>query len=407
MRHYLLLSTTCLLAACGGGGETTISTPPPAANPEAAHNFVHPTDPKTYQGIGASHVFEYVTDERGCCNQQAQTYAGNASTARDSKISITYNPREAVYTLQLKDPLSGADAQTRFQDPASRTDFGGAKEPQWGVREMANPNINYLQAGDGDPRSPYRLSGTGLIDPGDNDRAPSGTDGSTYQSTTLFVLEPGSETNYVTYAGYVRNAFTFGTLETETGAFDTITHHLERGAFAYGERTENNSVPKTGSGTYSGSMVASMIFNPTLDDLNPNGSSGAIASYFQWIEGTANLAVNFANSTVDLALGGKVYAPSYDYYTSPTDTAIKDQATFAARGSGTINMVNFGGFKGEFSSASFTNPNGAQYNVNIAGSSIDGTFFGPNAEEAGGGFRIVGGNPDERIDILGAFVGKK
>ena len=26
---------------------------------------------------------------------------------------------------------------------------------------------------------------------------------------------------------------------------------------------------------------------------------------------------------------------------------------------------------------------------------------------AAGGFRIVGGTPDQRIDILGAFVGKK
>ena len=37
----------------------------------------------------------------------------------------------------------------------------------------------------------------------------------------------------------------------------------------------------------------------------------------------------------------------------------------------------------------------------------DGAFYGPNGEEAGGGFRIVGGKPDERVDIVGAFVGKK
>ncbi|MDE8651608.1 transferrin-binding protein-like solute binding protein [Novosphingobium album (ex Liu et al. 2023)] len=406
MRHYLLLSATCLLAACGGGGETTISTPPPV-NPDAVHSFVHPTEPKTYQGIGGSHVFEYLTDERQCCNQQGEVYAGNSSTARDSAISITYNPREAVYTLELEDQLSGADTATRFQDPGSRTDFGGAAEPQWGVPHLANPNIHYLQAGDGDPRSPYDSSGSGLVNAGDNQHAPTGADGSNYQSTTLFVLEPGSETKYVTYAGYVRNAYSFSTLETDTGAYALIDHHLERGSFAFGERTDNGAVPRTGSGSYHGSMIASMIFNPTLDGVSPDGTNGMLPNYFQWIEGTADLAVNFANSSVNLALDGKVYAPHYDYYTGPQESVIKDQATFAAHGAGTINMINFGGFKGEFSDARFVNPNGTTYNVNIAGSSIDGTFFGPAAEEAGGGFRIVGGNPDERIDILGAFVGKK
>ena len=69
-------------------------------------------------------------------------------------------------------------------------------------------------------------------------------------------------------------------------------------------------------------------------------------------------------------------------------------------------MINFGGFKGFFDSASFTSPEGNR-SVAIEGSTIDGTFYGPAAQEAGGGFRIVGGNPDERVDILGAFIGKK
>ena len=43
----------------------------------------------------------------------------------------------------------------------------------------------------------------------------------------------------------------------------------------------------------------------------------------------------------------------------------------------------------------------------IAGSSIDGAFYGPNGVELGGGYRIVGGTPDERIDILGTFVGQR
>jgi hypothetical protein len=49
--------------------------------------------------------------------------------------------------------------------------------------------------------------------------------------------------------------------------------------------------------------------------------------------------------------------------------------------------------------------------VDIAGSSLDGAFYGPGGSaeklEVGGGFRIVGGTPDQRIDIMGAFTGKK
>ena len=86
---------------------------------------------------------------------------------------------------------------------------------------------------------------------------------------------------------------------------------------------------------------------------------------------------------------------------------VKDGATFSALGRGDINMVTFGGFKGIFDSAGFTNPDGSTRQVAIEGSSLDGTFYGPNANEVGGGFRIVGGNPDERVDILGAFVGTK
>ena len=98
--------------------------------------------------------------------------------------------------------------------------------------------------------------------------------------------------------------------------------------------------------------------------------------------------------------------PLFDTYTSRVFT-LQNGATFVANGSGTIDLVNAGGFLGAFQTAYFTQPGGARLNMVIAGSSIDGSFFGPAAEEAGGGFRIVGGTPDERIDILGAFTGKR
>lgn len=418
MRHYLLLATTFLLGACGGGGpETIVSAPPPAqggadggGSTNTTHTFANPTEPKTYDGVGATHTYEYLTDARDCCDQQGVTYSGNASTVRNSNISIAYDPREAVYTLQIQDPLSGANVQTRYQDPANRTDFGGTKEPQWGTPNLSNPNIRYLQAGDGNPRSTYSHSGTGLINPGTNEIPPSGIAGSSYQATSLFVLQPGSETQYVSFAGYARNALTFEPLAITSGdepeTVDSVDWHLERGAFAFGQQTANDSVPKTGSGSYAGSMIGSMIFNPTIDGQDISGLSN-LPSYFQWIEGSANISVDFANSVFNLALDGTVLAPQIDRFTGPTTSLIVAGADFAASGKGDINLVQFGGFKGAFQDARFTNPDGSTRTVAIEGSSIDGAFYGPNAQEVGGGFRIVGGNPDERVDILGAFVGRK
>jgi len=420
MRKYLLLTTTILLGACGGGGGAgpdVVSAPPPVSGGNKQGTFVSPTDPKTYQGIGAYQVYEYSTDSRECCGQQQQVYAGTATTARDSEISIAYDPRDAVYTLQITDASSGAETNTRFQDPASLTDFDGALEPQWGTPELSNPNIAYLQAGDGDPRSPYRVSGAGFINAGNNDIMPDGQVTSSYQATSLFVLKPGSETQYVTYAGYVRNAFDFVPLgiEDATGGDDgegpkQIAYHLERGAFAYGQVSDFGVVPKTGSASFNGSMLASMIFNPTFDGQS-GGSAMELPSLFQWIEGTASLNVDFAASTLNIALSGTALAPQLDRFSfEPGSTGlasvIAQGAAFSANGEGTINLANFGGFKGEFSQAGFVNPDGTRYDVNIAGSSLDGAFYGPAAEEVGGGFRIVGGNPDERIDILGAFIGK-
>lgn len=408
MRTYLLLAGTGLLAACGGGGTQEISSaPPPASGPTATHSFVAPTEPKTYVGVGGSQVYEYSTDDRECCDQQAQIYAGSATTVRGTGVSITYDPRDAVFTLSVQDGNSGADTGTRFQDPASRTDFGGAHEPQWGTPRLTNTNITYLQAGDGDQLSPYLYSGNGYVDAGDNDTPPSGDPGSSYQGTSFFYLKPGAETKYVTFAGYARNAYSF--VETDIGGqlVDTINHTLERGAFAYGELTDNNAVPKSGTGSYQGSMLATMIFNPTLDGQDVGGST-VLPSYFQWIEGTAALNVDFAKNAFDIALSGTVLAPQIDYFTSPTTSVVSEGASFSATGKGTINLVNFGGFKGQMDVASFVNPNGGtRRDVTIAGSSIDGAFYGPQGEEAGGGFRIVGGKPDERVDILGAFVGKK
>ncbi len=167
MRLVILLASTSLLAACSGGGPSSVtSAPPPVAGTggtggtaNTTHTFANPKAAKTYQGVGGSHVYEYLTDDRiPTRNQQGEQYAGKTTTVRASTIAISYDPADAVYTLVVKDNLTGADTQSRFQDPASRTDFGGAVEPQWGTPKLTTPNVRYLQAGDGDPLSPCRSS---------------------------------------------------------------------------------------------------------------------------------------------------------------------------------------------------------------------------------------------------------
>ncbi len=430
MRNLAILAAATALSACGGGGPLSVSgqvpsavTPTnPSTNTDVYTQFANPTTPRTYQGIGGTQVLQYNTDSRTATNggtgligdrgQQGLTYGGYSSTVRNSAINLTYDPRDATFTLQVTGVNANA-TQTKFQDPASRTDFAGSRQPQWGTQNIAaiagvgaNGNYNYLQAGDGDPRSLYQNSGSGFVFPGDNNTPASTAPGASaaYQAVNLFFERPDSPggTRYVSLAGFVRNSLTFNPVTIGTTAYDQTIWHLERGAFAYGIQTGNSAVPTTGSGAYTGSMLATMIYNPTLD----TGTS--YPNYFQWLSGTSTTNVNFATGAVTLRVDGIVGRPFFDYNTTPQLVTVAEGTSFTASGTATIDLVRTGGFTGQFQSARFgATTNGANPVINIAGSTIDGAFFGPAAEEAGGGFRIVGGNPDERIDIVGAFKGKK
>ncbi len=432
MRNLAILLTATTLAACGGGassvsgtavssGTGSVGTTTPV---DPYTEFVSPTVPRTFQGIGGTLVMDYNTDNRTITNgtspfpgddgQQGFAFGGYSSTVRSSKISLAYDPRDAIFTLTV----TGANAnntQTRFQDPASRTDFAGARTPQWGIDDISaypgigqNSNYAYLQAGDGDPRSPYLASGGGFVIFGDNNTPPSVGNiaaAASYQSSNLFYERPGTGgTKYVSLAGFIRNSLSWSPATLSSGRVIAQTiWHLERGAFAYGLQTDQNAVPRTGSGTYTGTMLATMVFNPTLD-----AGTGSLPNYFQWISGTSTTNVNFATGAVTLGLNGIVGRPAYDLQTSPQQITIAQGTTFTAAGTATIDLIRTGGFTGQFQSARFgATTNGANPVVTIAGSTIDGAFFGPAAEELGGGFRIVGGNPDQRIDIVGAFKGKK
>jgi hypothetical protein len=423
MLKLLALSSASLLSACGGdtGVQTVGSVAPPSGGssstptptPASTHTFVNPTETKTYEAIGAVHSYAYdTTSITG--GQNHQLYAGDANTVRDSGITIQYNPRDAIFEVTINRPLANVTTGTmRFQDPAHRTDFGGVVEPQEGTPELPSSSvIQYLQSG-GSSGSRLGMVG-GYADDGltvYNSDYVVGNKGYTSTHQTFFYQKPGAPTGigtettprYVSYAGFVRNTIT-GTEEQDdpTGPlYLKQTYTFERGAFVFGERTSNSAVPRTGTGTYRGEMIATMVFNPEIDNI------ANYPTYFQWIQGTHQTDVNFGTLTVNSTFNGTVLAPSRDAYTTG-QYYLPANSTFTASSVATIDLVNKGGFTGSFTSASFRIPGApSSFNVVIAGSSIDGAFFGPNGEEIGGGFRIVGGTPNERIDILGAFTAKK
>lgn len=432
MRNILLLlATSTSLAACGGAGPTSVGTNAVAAGGSAAtptHSFVSPSEVKTYQSQGASQLFEYTYNEEVHYNkvprrdvngnvvldtatglpvmvadtnsrtvlsasQSPQLYGGDARTVRNPGITVTYDPRNAQYSLKIEQ--NGVAQSVNFQDPVHRTDFSGATRPQDGVPNLELPN-----------GTSWRDRGVQYLE------ASTGSSATTSDISTFFYELPGTTTKYVTYAGFVRNHVE---QEVETTLDETssdLTTRLsrktrfDRHAFVFGEQTSNSAVPKTGTATFNGNMIASMVNNPAYDTGND--------TYFQWIRGTATVDVDFAASSFKTTLDGTTLTPFYDkrpILTSDVSgiaydaSSIPAGAIFKALGGGRVDLVNVGGFAGTFSSASFNYGN-VTNNVDIVGSTIDGAFYGPKATEVGASFRIVGGIPDQRVDIIGSFTGK-
>lgn len=449
MRNIIILLSTAALAACGGGmgaqsaGSTSVTgsaAPTPGATPTptpapTASTFVTPTATKTYTGQSAVQAFKYdyveqyhydkeqtgidatgrpiyqvdVNSRRlDAAGQTNELYQANASTVRSPGVTVTYDPRNAQFTLKIDQ--NGLSDNVSFQDPLHRTDFSGLRTPQKGV-----PN---LETGD---VTNWRLKGVQYLE------ADTGSVSGNYDVSTFFYDLPNDQTHqYVTFAGFVRNKYTKPIEETlnedatQRTTLATRGTSYERAAFVFGEVTPNSAVPTTGSATYTGGMIASMVNNPNFDT-NPNSSTS-----FQWMQGSASVAIDFAKATVNTTLTGTTLTPLFDTATSiypgntllrpganngvifPTSGYIPTGATFSATGAGTIDLVNKGGFSGTFSSAQFTGAGlAAPSKVDIVGSSLDGAFYGPNAQEVGASFRIVGGVPDQRVDIIGSFTGKK
>jgi hypothetical protein len=341
--------------------------------------------------------YEFTTDPRPLSPstkpawQYSQFYAAEGSTARATIYDITYDPRDAVFSLALNAQPARVKNEIRFQDPLHRIDFGGTRQPQEGTPNFESQGFLQLQVDTTsvDPAPTYDVAQSTIF--------PIGGRKAFVDHSTFFYQKPGTNNQYVTLAGFVRNATNIP--EDTRVPYIFQNHTVERGVFAYGERTSIDNVPKIGSATFRGPMISSLVYNDRVD------TDIAAATYFQWMTGTSTTNINFAANTFTFSTNGTVGAPSFGIYSDRIYT-LREGATFEASGKGLINLVQAGGFVGQFDAARFVQPNGTVLQLQVAGSSIDGTFFGPAGQEIGGAFRIVGGVPDERVDIVGAFIGK-
>lgn len=337
------------LAACGGsnGGLNTIGSLSPPSQPTQGQTFLDVSTPTTFNAVGA--LQSLAVDPTSL----AQLYQGDASTVATPSGTVNYDPRDGIFTLVLNDAAAGVSQNVRYQDPAHRTDFQSLGVPDYN-------GYNYLTSGSGS--------------------------GSTVINDTFFYQRPGTTTSYVTLAGFVH---------TEYDTSKNLLTNDQQGAMVFGSQTPLLQIPTSGSGHYAGDFLASMIGGST----------------FSWLSGTSAIDVDFGKSTVGLSLDG-VVGDSFKNGAPATSTLAG--ATFSASASAQLNGST-GAFSGQFSSAFFTQ-NGTKIPVDFTsvnpttsvagGSSVDGTFYGPGAAEMGGNFRIVGGVPDQRVDILGGFTGK-
>ena len=337
------------LAACGGGGVNTIGSLSPPSEPTPGQTFLDVSAPTSFNAVGSLQSLTVDPDSGSV------VYQGNASTVATPSGTVTYDPRDGIFTLVLSDAAAGVSQNVRYQDPAHRTDFQSLEVPDYA-------GYNYLTSGE--------------------------VSGSTTVNNTFFYQRPGTTTSYVTLAGFVH---------TEYDNDNKILTNDQHGAMVFGSQTPALQVPTTGSGHYAGDFLATMVD----------------ATTFSWLNGSSAIDVDFAKSTVGLSLDGVVGS---SFANGKPATSALDGAQFTATGSAKLNSSS-GAFAGQFSSAFFTTTGGTKLDVdftsvnpdtNVAGgSSIDGTFYGPGAKEIGGNFRIVGGVPNTRVDILGAFTGAK
>jgi hypothetical protein len=290
-----------------------------------------------------------------------ELYTASQPIAATGGVTVNYDPRSAVFTLNYTDSVSNISGNYRFQDPAHRT----TDLQTLASRLETNSSFRLLESGSSSPEQTVAQS--------------------------FFYEMPGVRTRYVSFAGFVRT--TTPTLTSEQ--YNSMVAALqqgqpvvpvrtqrvtERSAVAYGFQTTVGDVPNTGTATFTGGMFAQMI----------NGAFGQ----FDTIYGTNTTQVNFQTGAITTALSGTT----------------QSGVAFVANGRANITVARSPNFAGRIDTASLGGTAIRIADVAPGGTpagSIEGSFYGPQAAELGAAFRIVGGVPDQRLDILGAFTGAR
>jgi hypothetical protein len=299
-------------------------------------------------------------------------YEGSQPQGTVADVTIDFDPRDAVYSVKVNS--ASIKAEARLQDPQHRTLFNQQLVPSLS-------NYKYAEANPGDDVTALNANST------------------MRDVSTIFVRDVGASagrTQYVTIAGFVNQKYQEKEVsrpsppETITVGVD-FESDISRSVFTYGLNTAYKDIPKSGTASFSGDMFAHLIVTP-----QNNGTGNDLRS----IVGTSATNVDFASGQMTLSLAGNVAGFA------------GDTRAFAATGAMNIfrpeKDTSNSNFSGAITSWSFGNYNVANgITVPTAASTIEGGFFGPAGAEVGGAFRIIGSRPDERIDFLGAFTGKK
>lgn len=378
--RYLALPLIGMVAACGGndpgpltasncgvvsGSCTAPVTPTPTPTPAPTPLF-QVNELTTYRGVGGTQQltesYRKIENTDPVQHSRSELYTAEQSKPDTQQVLVSFNPRDAVFTFKIEH--EGADADLRFQDPAHRTDFQLSNRPQAGT-----PNLTlfkYLESGE--------VSGTR-------------TDVRTFFYRNVDDSS-GSRTRHVTLAGFTRNIV--------NGTFDSdFSIQRVRGAYAFGTQTPAGDIPSRGTGTFTGEMLATMVRNEELD------VSPGIRSRFEWISGMATVNVDFRAGSLTTNFSGDVRPDAEAFNGGRFGTYNQPSAgtSFTASGSASFDTTRQN-YAGTIGSARL----GAS-DIQMSASGLDGTFYGPNAIETGGAFRIVGSIPDQRVDIIGGFVG--
>jgi hypothetical protein len=298
-------------------------------------------------------------------------------------MKITRDPRDATYIIEIAglDPIT---AKTRYQDPAHRTTYAGAAADLAAQAETPDfvlgtllPNIQnteYYSAGS--------LSGT----------APRTVNKSIF--FTERVGNAASSTQYVSWGAYWQY--------DASGEISLRVQSLQRSSAVFGYNTLAANVPTTGVANYTGGLYADLVDGRTFYTI---GGTSSFAIDFAKDKGTFALNGSFVSAGPDPALAprlGSTFVAGGEVILARPATGANSAATSAPIGvfSGKVTSLALGGITIDYL------PNETRAN-SFQGTSVEGGFFGPKADEIGATFRIVGGVPDQRLDITGAVTGRK